>query len=358
MVSLLFHRSSEGILVFDDAARLVDVNDGAEAIFGAPSGTLLGRGADGLFFPHPSRGAIADAVHGLLRSPGTAWRSTVYLRTERGRATPARLSLSAFIDPEPADDGGQVRLVLALLTPMRDYETYVRALVQADRLSTVGLLAGSAGHEIKNDLGPLIGYLSLLEAQGTSDPMVPLMRESVRRIHEHVEQVLEPLRPRARARGPVVVREKIDDVVAGMRRAGKLRRVEFEVQETPPEPDGAVVVHGDRDEVRQVVLNLLTNADDALGDESGGNRGRIEVRVSVDGTMGVCEVRDDGPGMDDNARARAFDAHFTTKAHRGTGLGLPVVQLIATELGGSVTLHSEPGQGTTVRVALPLYRND
>lgn len=359
MVSLLFHRSSDGILVFDEHARLVDVSDGAQAIFGQPSGSMLGQGADALFMAHPSQGGIGDKVRAVFHDPSVAaWRSTVFLRVANGRATAARLSLSAFSDPEAEADDGHGRLVLGLLTPMRDYESYVHGLVQADRLSTVGLLAGSAGHEIKNDLGPLIGYLSLLEAQGTSDPMVPLMRESVRRIHDHVEQVLEPLRPRARARGPVVWRESIDSVVEGMRRAGKLRRVEFVIDERMAAPHDGVVVHADRVEARQIVLNLLTNADDALGDESGGNRGRIEVRVYSDGDQGVCEVRDDGPGMDERQKTRAFDVHFTTKPHHGTGLGLSVVQLIANELGGSVRLQSEPSEGTCVRVSLPLYRRE
>lgn len=352
LVSMLFHRASEGILVFDANADLVDVSEAVVALVGEPGGSLAGRSANELFAPHPSEGQIGDHVRRLARGEASlrAWRSTVFVRTANGRSTPATLSLSAF---EGTDDSGPQRMVLGLVAAVRDYEGYTRALIQADRLSTIGLLAGSAGHEIKNDLGPLIGYLSLLEAQGSQDPMVPLMRESVRRIHDHVEQVLEPLRPRSRSRGAIILRDKVDDVVVGMRRAGKLRRVDFGIVEPAPEP--GVVVHADRDEVEQIVLNLLTNADDALGDESGGTRGAISVHLFADGDMGVCEVRDDGPGMEASIRARAFDPRFTTKPHRGTGLGLPVIRLIANDLGGRVRLETSPGEGTSVRVELPLY---
>lgn len=180
--------------------------------------------------------------------------------------------------------------------------------------------------------------------------MVSLMRQSVRRIQDHVEQILAPLRPRIRTRGAVVVQRTFEEILELLRRAGRLRRLELTVDV----PDD-VVVHADKDELHQILVNLITNALDALGDGDGAHRGAIEINVSVDGPYGLIEVRDDGIGIPESLRTRVFEPFFTTKPQGGTGLGLPVVHDIVRSLRGRLSLESEEGRGTTVQVRLPLY---
>jgi signal transduction histidine kinase len=231
----------------------------------------------------------------------------------------------------------------------RTREELSAQLQQAERLASVGLLAGSAAHEIKNDLGPLLGCLSLMDDRG--DDMIPLMQESARRIHAHVEQILAPLRPRVRTRGAVVVRGTIDGILEVLRRAGRLRRITIDLVE-----DADVIVFADRDELYQVASNLLVNAIDSLGDRDGGERGRIQIRLAIDQEFGLLEVADDGAGIPENMRRRVFEPFFTTKGQAGTGLGLPVVHDIVRGLQGHITLRSVEGVGTTVSVRLPLFR--
>ena len=100
-------------------------------------------------------------------------------------------------------------------------------------------------------------------------------------------------------------------------------------------------------QLEQVLLNLLFNACDASP-----NGGRVDVRVQSEGDQVVIDVADTGSGMDANAREKAFEPFFSTRAD-GTGLGLAIVQNLVEENGGSVSLSSTPGQGTTVTVRLP-----
>lgn len=357
LLSVLYNRAVEGILVLDRQGRLVDASESFVALVGEPLYELLDVDIRELFEPHPTEGDIQARVVKLADGPISAghWRGEVTVHAGRGRHLPAKMSLS--VCETPAVDGEErTRYVIALLYYETAYEQLSRQLQQADRLATIGLLAGSAAHEIKNELGPLLGYLTMIE-KGGADPvesgMIGIMRESVRRVHEHVEQILEPLRPRVRTRGAVVLSDSIDAILVLLRRAGRLRRIKL-ISEQKGDDD--VIVHADKDEVHQIALNLVTNAIDALGDGDGGDRGSIFVRTWYEHDWGVLEVRDTGAGIDDELRARVFEPFFTTKGSAGTGLGLPVVHDIVRSLKGRVTMESNEPRGTVVTVWVPRYK--
>jgi two-component system sporulation sensor kinase A len=359
LLSILYNRAVEGILVLDADGRLVDASESFVALVGQPLYELLDVNVRELFEPHPTEGDIQERVATLASAPASQghWRGEVTVRAGRGRRLPAKMSLSVCETPT-VEGGERTRYVIALLYYETAYEQLSRHLQQADRLATIGLLAGSAAHEIKNELGPLLGYMSMIE-RGGKDPvesgMIRIMRESVRRVHEHVEQILEPLRPRVRTRGAVVLSESIEGILVLLRRAGRLRRIKLTVDR---EGDDEVVVHADKDEVHQIALNLITNAIDGLGDGDGSERGSIFVRQWYEADFGVLQVADDGMGIPEELRARVFEPFFTTKGSGGTGLGLPVVHDIVRSLRGRVTLDSNGEKGTVVTVWIPRYRPD
>ncbi len=357
LLSVLFNRAVEGILVLDAEGRLVDASDSFVALVGKPLYELLDIDIRDLFEPHPTEGNVQDRVVQLVQEPLSQghWRGEVTVRAARSRYLPARMSLSVCERPGGDEEDTQTRYVIALLYHEAAHEELSRRLQAADRLATMGLLAGSAAHEIKNELGPLVGYLSMIQ-QGGSDPvesgMIRIMRDSVRRVHEHVEQILAPLRPRVRTRGAVVLRDSVDNILALLKRAGRLRRITLEREESEDD----VVVHADKDEVHQIALNLISNAIDALGDGGGADKGRIQISLLNRGEFGVLQVTDTGSGIDEGLRARVFEPFFTTKGSAGTGLGLPVVHDIVRLLRGKVTLDCPEDGGTVVSVSLPRYK--
>ncbi len=360
LLSVLYNRAVEGIIVLDKEGRLVDASDSFVALVGRPLHDLLDADIRELFDPHPTEGDIQTRVVGLIAGPLVRghWRGEMTVRAARGRRLPARVSLSVCETPSVDANEPQTRYVIALLYYEASHEELSRQLQQADRLATIGLLAGSAAHEIRNELGPLLGYLTMLEQGGGSDAaageMIKIMRDSVKRVQEHVEEILSPLRPRVRARGAVSLRDVIDGIVTLLRRAGRLRRLRLEV--SAPEED--VIVHADKNELHQIGLNLVTNALDALGDGGGADRGSISVRMTYEGKFGVLRVQDSGAGIPESMRARVFEPFFTTKGSGGTGLGLPVVLDIVRSLGGRVALDVPEGGGTVVTVSIPRYLPD
>ncbi|MEX1363885.1 MAG: response regulator [Nannocystaceae bacterium] len=354
LLSVLYDRAAEGIIVADSEGRVVDVSESFVNLVGKPLYALLDTDLRQWFEPHPTGGDVQDRV--VEMAGGTEaeahWRGEVTVRSGQ-RQIPARVSLSLCESP-PRDDQDSTRYVIGLVYFEQSHEELSQRLQQADRLATVGLLAGSAAHEIKNELGPLVGYLSMLESVDPSEAgMIGIMRESVRRIREHVEEILEPLRPRVRTRGAVVVREAVEEILKLLRRAGRLRRMKVVL--SAPEAE-EVVVHADKDEVHQIAINLIVNAIDALGDGGGGDRGSVHIELARQQDYGMLRVRDDGSGIPEDLRGKVFEPFFTTKGSAGTGLGLPVVHDIVRSLRGRVVLDCPEQGGTIVTVQLPRYR--
>ena len=133
-----------------------------------------------------------------------------------------------------------------------------------------------------------------------------------------------------------------------LRSAGKLRRLEV-ITEVGPEP---LIVTVNRTRIEQILVNLVVNAVDAIGDRTGSIT--VDVHPSEDGRRVVCEVRDTGCGISPENLPKIFQPFFTTKTEdKGTGLGLPVARGIVESYGGTLIATSQVGGGTTFTFDLP-----
>lgn len=378
VLSVLFEKSSEAVMVWDEHGRLQDMSQSAAQLFGENSMQLLCRPLDDLFEEHPIEGPLSKVLRRLIEEPDvhSQWRSTVHIRRDRNEmALPAQMSLSICEFEDHAERGSgtenRPRYIIGLIAVDPAHDERGRQLKQTDRLANSAILAGSAAHEIKNDLGPLVGYFSLLEfGEMPNARMIEMMQQSVRRIQSQLEQLLNPLRPRPRAAARrIPLHLAVSDTLEHLRRSGSLRRIQLE-WEDPAELDSSITVFipsGEQDpkelmvmaspdDLHQIVMNLVTNACDALTPEQAtkGMRGTIALRVWGENEYAVMEVQDNGAGIPPEHRNRVFEDFFTTKGHEGTGLGLPVVHEILRNLRGHLRLDSTPGRGTTVQVRLPL----
>lgn len=224
----------------------------------------------------------------------------------------------------------------------------LHALQAADRLVTVGQLSAAVAHEIGSPLQVLHGRArALVDRPGDAEATARVGRilvEESERISRIVAQLLSITRQRAPTRAEV-------DLVAACRDVCDLLEVEARrARVLLTGPTGAPTpVWGDPDQVRQVVLNLVTNA---LAACAGG--GRVTVNVEPAGGSARLVVSDDGHGMSAEVLRRAFDPLFTTRGERGgAGLGLAVVRGIVREHGGDVVLESAEARGTRVVVTWP-----
>lgn len=225
----------------------------------------------------------------------------------------------------------------------------MRTLQVANRWVTVGQLSAAVAHEIGSPLQVLLGRARAMPDHADDPDHIRrvaaiLVREG-ERITRTVSQLLSWTRQRASLRRPVDSAEVAAEVVALLQVEARRRGVAVSVV-----AEGAGAAHADRDQLAQVLLNLLTNALAATP-----RGGRVEVTVAERDGMVEITVRDDGVGMDEVTRARAFEPLFTTRADAGgTGLGLVVVRGIVLDHGGHVSCTSAEGAGATFTVRWPL----
>jgi signal transduction histidine kinase len=356
LLSVLFEQGSDGVLTWDAKGRLVDLSPSVAALAGVERERMLEVGSRELFEREPFGGALEDRIPALARRPGQQWRAEVVVRTREGPA-PARLTLTACELPPPAAGEQPVCWVVGLLQPPR-YEDLPERLRRADRLSSAALLSGGAAHEIKNDLGPLLACLSMLEDVAGVDAqlheVLAAATDCVRRIEAGVERILAPLRPQRPPPRHMNIGELVRDSVLFVRR-GRERHANVELELDAELPE----ILARPDDIHQIVVNLVTNAIEAI--EATQERGRgegptIRVRLFDDAASGqiVLEVHDQGPGIAPEVQARVFEPFFTTKGSRGNGLGLPVVRDLVRDLGGDLKIVSAPTiEGTCVNVRLP-----
>jgi signal transduction histidine kinase len=226
-------------------------------------------------------------------------------------------------------------------------------MAHLQRVTEVGQLAAGLAHEIRNPLHTLRLNLHTLrrisegKAQLEDDEIIALTSESQEEI-DRVDQLMRELlgfaNPETARDEDVDVREEVQATLDFLDQELQRSRINVETSI----PDRPVVVHMDPNRVRQVMLNLVLNAKEALR-----QGGELAVRVKRDRDEARIIVADNGPGVLPQNRQRVFEPFFTTKSG-GTGFGLAMVKRYVTEAGGSVLCESNNGRGTKFQIRLPI----
>ncbi len=227
-----------------------------------------------------------------------------------------------------------------------------RALVLSSRLASIGTLAAGVAHEINNPIGGMQNAINRLQQApdlGEKQRIyLQLVQDGLGRIGRTARRLLD-FSPRQIAAGSFELLTAIE----GARGLVEHRAMGQQVELAIDVPAGLPVVRGDVHEIQQVVLNLLLNSLDALGECR--RAGRIGVRARQAGEVIELEVADDGPGMAAGDLARVFDPFFTKKERPdASGLGMFISYGIVQNHGGTMRVTSEPGAGFKVHITLPI----
>jgi len=280
--------------------------------------------------------------------------------TRAGEEVVVHASIRILMNDQGKPTGG-----ISVIQDVTERKRIDEQLRQSQKMEAIGLLAGGLAHDFNNVLAVILGFTELAERKLTADHPAgqPLaeVAAAAKRGSDLTRKLLafsrkQILQPRALDLGAAV------DEFSSM-----LERILGEdVQLVVERPADALVVRADAVHLQQVLLNLCTNARQAMPE--GGRLTLVTRRTDFDeaavkrnpwarvGTFAEIQVSDTGVGMDARTRVRAFEPFFTTKA-TGTGLGLATVYGIVEQHGGFVQLESEAGRGTTLRVYLPLTQS-
>jgi len=230
-----------------------------------------------------------------------------------------------------------------------------RQLIQSEKMATVGTLAGGMAHEINTPLGTILTNTEMLlkEAKNKEQQVsLRLIEEATRRCRDIVQLLLKYSREAPAEFQPVELNKIIDDACLLLEHQLSNDGITVK-KEYRPMPE----IEGNVNELEQVITNLVLNSRDAIikAYNEKKSQGNITIKTYQNEKSLCIEIRDNGCGIPKKDIDRIFDPFFTTKdIGKGTGLGLSVSQRIITRHNGEIKVESEPGEGTTVRIELPI----
>ncbi|HYG89589.1 MAG TPA: PAS domain S-box protein [Azospirillum sp.] len=313
-----------------------------------PLDELLGRPLHGFF----ADSSCADRILDSIRNEHSLNGIEVLLRAADGREFWAALDARLIdLDGRPAAVVGMTDLTERKRAEA-EIERQRETLHQSEKLAALGSLLAGVAHELNNPLSVVVGHATMLQELAPDAPSrdrAAKIKAAAERCARIVRTFLAMARKKPQERGPVrldtVIEGVLEILAYGLRTSG----IEVERALDPTLPP----VFGDGDQLHQVIMNLIVNAQQALQGHPPPRRLRVAARA-LGGEICV-EVADNGPGIEPDILKRIFDPFFTTKPMGlGTGIGLSVCHSIVQAHGGRIEVDSRPGAGTTFTVRLPV----
>lgn len=352
----LFEESQDAVYMTTTDGHLIDINPSGVRMFGFVSRSqMIACGPVTQYYQDESQ---RRHLHNLLSARGFVDNMELLLRRRDGSPLVARASVMAL----RSSDGQvlQFRGVLRDVTQQKHLEEEIR---QAQKMESIGQLAGGVAHDFNNLLGGVLGYATFMKSKLPADHAFRPYLETIERSAQRAADLTSKLLAFARGGQYDVRAVNLNAVIRET--VGILDRSidKSIVVETALDPNLSAV-DGDAGQLQQVMMNLCLNARDAM--PSGGT---LEIRTSSatwssedvrrhagaePGHHVVVSVEDTGTGMDAATRQKIFEPFFTTKGKgKGTGLGLSMVYGIVRNHRGHISVESEPGRGTTFTIAFP-----
>lgn len=379
MLEFVIEAMIDAVVVVDADGRITVANAGAELVTGYTRDELRGMPIGKLVVDDSS--GLRTVVRRRIEDGSVLRRESSWIITKDDERIPVSVTGSPVLDPEGTLQG--IVLVARDVREMRqllsDKEAEIAArkiaedelrkakesiegkldearkqLLLAERRATLGTLAGGVGHELLNiaqvQVAAVDELASAMQADEDIEELTTRILPDLKRVGEHITQhgnrLMQLARPGPDHVAPLDLNDVVRDVAAMLEHAGKLGRARIVLSLSGQ----AVTVTVNRTRIEQILVNLVINAVDATG-----AAGTVTVTVTPSDRARrvTCSVSDDGAGIASEHLEKIFEPFYTTKGEAGTGLGLPVVREIVTSYGGSLTVTSSPGRGTTFTFDLP-----
>ena len=361
LLSAALESARDGILITDLQGIVQHINGAVEKMFGFSREELLGQNAVQLFRNDQQPRRIPEEMWKSLNER-TSWQGELTNQRKDGTLLDTSLTISPIFDGR-----GQMTHFVAIYRDITERKQMERQLVQAQKMHSVGTLAGGVAHEFNNLLAGIQGYATLALREpnlpGSAREFLDFIVQLSDRAAKLTRQLLAFARKPSLVRSPTDVTKLLEST-----RDLVQRSLNIEVAldaEAPPKGEMWMAL-ADANQLQQVLVNLSLNARDAMPKpqpapvvyrlyrrEFLGESPAFPQNVPA-GDYLVVEVQDRGTGMTPEVMSQALDPFFTTKeVGQGTGLGLPVAFGIMNGHQGALTLDSEPGKGTCVGLYLP-----
>ena len=351
----LIRSSNDGIIATGKDLKIVIYNPTAKGIFGyTPSETIDKMQAADLF-PAELAADLQAALNGKNDIKNLAWRETT-IASKDGENIPVRFSGTILLE------NNQPVGTVAFFQDLREIKHLEKELLKSERLAAIGQTVAGLAHGIKNILHGLKGGSYLVDIGIKKDESEKLKKgwEMIKRNIGRTSNLVMDLLSYSKEREPEFEtcwpNQIADDVCALLQE--KARENNVQLDKDFDDSIGEVLM--DPNSVHEVLLNLVSNAVDAcLFDEDTSKNFQVDLKTTHEKDNVIkFEISDNGIGMDEAVIRKLFTSFFSTKGHRGTGLGLMVTRKLIEEHNGSIDVNSQPGKGTTFIVRLPYNQTE
>src|SRR5215213_3986068 len=350
----LLDQAQDAILVRDLDQNILFWNKGAEKIYDWSAEEVLGKNAETLLFK--DRSAQFDAARNAVLEHGD-WKGEIH-QTRRDGVEIIVESRWTLV----RDDQGQPKSILVINTDITEKKRMESQFLRAQRMESIGTLAGGIAHDLNNVLSPILMAIDMLQLRVTDESSkrwFEVLRGNAERGGSMVRQVLSFARGVEGERVALQPKHLIKEIVKILRETlPKSIEISFHV------PNDLWIISADATQIHQVLMNLCVNARDAMP-EGGSisikaenvfvdeNYARMHIEAKA-GRFVVINVSDTGPGMTSDIQSRIFEPFFTTKEMtKGTGLGLSTALTIVKSHGGFINVYSELHKGSQFTLYLP-----
>ena len=349
----LLDKTRDAIMVRDLSGKVLYWNRGAEQMYGWARQQAIGRRSADFLYAHPEK---FDEINDLTIDQGE-WSGEVQHLNAAGDQLTVEARWTLIRDKE-----GRPKSVLAINTNITERKKIEHQFLRAQRMESIGTLAGGIAHDLNNILAPILMSIQVLKVMATDGETIAILNTietSAKRGADVVRQVLSFARGVEGQRievQPKYLLEEIENIIRET--FPKNIRLEFLI------PEATWTIEGDPTQIHQILLNLCVNARDAM--INGGNLSISVENCVLDehysvmnlaakaGRYVMIDVTDSGTGMPPGIIDKIFEPFFTTKdLSEGTGLGLSTVMAIVKSHQGIINVYSEVGRGTTFKVYLP-----
>lgn len=343
----------DGVLLIDRDGNVEDVNSEACRIFGRSAESIRGVSIDKMIDPE-------QAIVELARRAVETGRPFVQDEAVFERRNSPPLTIDLSVSPVFDADGSSIDGAVVVIRDRTISDSLREIVTQQEQLASYGLIAAGIAHEVKNPLGGIRGAAELIERWADDDRSTraaSLIVREVDRISDLVEELMVFARGDELSLAPVNAHQILDSVLELARLDPISDGIEIERAFDPSIPE----IMADADRLRQVFLNLVRNAFQAM--TAGSGRLQIQTRMTLDQRLTGKDrasiptvqivIKDNGSGISPEVFDRLATPFFTTRS-KGTGLGLAVSRHWVTRHQGTLKISSLPDEGTTVRVNLPL----
>ncbi len=337
-----------GLLTIDASGRIVHFNRAAENILGIRGIEVKGKSFLDVF--QKSMPEFAERVLSVLKHSRPSTRSEVQVVVKDGRELPLGLSASTL-----GDERVGLRGVVAIFQDLTAAKEMERALLKADRLAAVGELSARIAHEIRNPLASISGSVEVLKGEidlhGDNARLMELIVKESERLSRILSDFLNYARTGPGRTDKVELVSLSGEVIELLRNSLDVpKSIRIELSSASP-TEYAI---GDEDMIKQVLINLLTNAIEAVDPHDGEIHVAISDASNSPSDFAQIAISDNGCGFDRNLREKLFEPFFSRK-RGGTGLGLAIVKRCLDNMKGRIEFESAPGVGSKFRVSLRRY---